>query len=116
MKLRDFVADALMEISHGVQTAIERRDKEGLVGRISPVFGGPSAPAIDWTKLVEKVEFDLAVTETSSNEASGEGGLQILTVAKLGAKGITKVEQSALNRIKFSVSVLFPAQITHPNS
>jgi hypothetical protein len=116
MKLRDFVADALMEISHGVQTAIERRDKEGLVGRISPVFKGSSDLTVDWTKLLEKVEFDLAVTETSTKEASGEGGLEILTVAKLGAKGTTKLEQVALNRIKFSVSVLFPGQITDPTS
>jgi hypothetical protein len=52
MKLRDFITDALMEVQHGVQNAIDRRDKEQLVGRISPAF---LDPVIDWTKLVEKL-------------------------------------------------------------
>jgi hypothetical protein len=73
------------------------------------VFSDP----IDWTKLIEKVEFDVAVTESSASEASGEGGLEILSIAKLGAKGTTKIEQSAVNRIKFSVPILFPAEVTH---
>jgi hypothetical protein len=115
MKLRDSIADALMEVHYGIQNAIERRDKEGILGRVSPVFSDPSNPSIDWTKLVEKVEFDVAVTESSSSEAGGEGGLEIFSLAKIGAKGSTKIEQSAANRIRFSVPVLFPAQVTHPN-
>lgn len=113
MKVRDFVTDALMEICYGVQAAIERRDREGLVARISPAFADPSDPSIDWSKLVEKVEFDLAVTNSSTKEASGEGGIDVLAVAKLSGKGGAKTEQGTTNRIKFSVSVLFPVQITH---
>ncbi len=79
MKLREFIADALMEVQHGVQDAIERRDKSGLVGRISPAFRDPTDPSIDWTKLLEKVEFDVAVTESKTKEAGGGGGLEIRT-------------------------------------
>jgi hypothetical protein len=114
MKLRDFIAEALTEIQHGVKDAIDRRDREGLVGRISPVFRDPSDPSKDWTSLVEKVEFDVAITESNAKEASGEGGLEILSIAKLGGKGSTKIEHVAVNRIKFSVPVLLPAQITDP--
>lgn len=52
MKLRDFIAEALIEIQHGVQNAIVRRDESGIAGRISPAF--PSPNVIDWTKLLEK--------------------------------------------------------------
>lgn len=115
MKLRDFVAETLVEIQQGVAKAIDRRDQEGLAGRISPVFSDPTDPVLDWTKLVEKVEFDVAVTEARAGEATGEGGLEVLSV-RVGAKGAVKQEHSTVNRIRFSVPVLFPAQITHPTS
>jgi hypothetical protein len=98
-----------------VAKAIDRRDEEGLAGRISPVFSDPTNPILDWTKLVEKVEFDVAVTEARTGEASAGGGLEVFSV-KVGGKGSVKQEQSSINRIRFSVPVLFPAQITHPTS
>ena len=115
MKLREFIAETLVEIQKGVTKAIDRRDEENLPGRISPVFSDPNNPILDWTKLVEKVEFDVAVTESRSREASGEGGLEVLSV-KVGGKGSLTQEHGTVNRIKFSVPVLFPAQITHPTS
>lgn len=47
MKLRDFIADALMEVHYGVQNAIARRDKEGIIGRISPAVPEPGGAQID---------------------------------------------------------------------
>jgi hypothetical protein len=113
MKLQDFIVDALMEIQYGVQQAIDRQEKQGGNGRISPVFQEPGYPGhAQWTELVEKVEFDVAVTEANSTEASGGGGLEILSVAKIGAKGTTTTEHGATNRIRFSVSVILPGQKT----
>lgn len=116
MKLRDFIADALIEVQHGVQNAINRRDREGIVGRISPVFAELSNPEsadqTEWAKLVEKVEFNVAVTDATTREAGGEGGLEVLSLVKLKAEGKAKIEQSAVNRIKFSVPVLLPVQVT----
>ena len=107
MKLRDFIADALMEIYHGVQNAIKRRDEEGLAGRISPAFIGQ----IDWTKSVSDVEFDVAVTVAHTKEKSGEAGLEIFSIGKTGAKGTAKGEESTINRIKFSIPVILPVQL-----
>jgi hypothetical protein len=114
MKLRDFIADALMEVHHGVQNAIVRRDKEQIAGRISPAFLDPTGQPIDWTKQVQSVEFDVAVTESSAKEASAEGGLEVFSFGKLGGKGATRTEQSAVNRIRFSVPILLPVQVTQP--
>lgn len=111
MRLRDFIAEALMEVQHGVLDAIERRDKSGIPGRISPAFSDLSDTLIDWTKLLEKVEFDVAVTESSTKEAAGGGSLEIVSIGKLGAKGSTTLEHSAVNRIRFSVPVLLPVQV-----
>lgn len=115
MKLREFIAETLVEIHQGVAQAIDRRDKERLAGRISPIFSSPNESTLDWTKLIEKVEFDVAVTVSRTGEAAGEGGLEVFAV-KVGGKGSVKQEHSSINRIRFSVPVLFPAQITHPTS
>src|SRR5258708_686245 len=87
------------------------RDRPELVRLLSD----PSSPVIDWTKLLEKVEFDVAVTESKTRQAAGEGGLEIVSIGKLGAKGSATVEHSAVNRIRFSVPVLLPNQVTHPH-
>jgi len=112
MKLRKFIADALMEIHYGVQEAIERRDEARLAGRISPAFMDQADAQIDWTKLVEKVEFDLAVTDVRSKQGNVGGGLEILSIAKFNAKGAIKDEKSAVNRIRFNVPILLPVQVT----
>ncbi len=116
VKLRDFIAEALMEVQHGVQNAIDQRDKSGVAGRISPIFSDPSNPGLNWEKNLEKVEFDVAVTESSTRKTAGGGGLEIVSIGKLGAKRSTTVEHGAVNRIRFSVPVLLPAQVTHPKS
>jgi hypothetical protein len=110
MKLRDFIADALMEVHHGVQNAIKRRDEEGLAGRISPGINEPDTGQIDWTKMVRDVEFDVAVTVAYTKEKSGEAGLEIFSFGKAGAKGAAKSEESTVNRIKFSIPVIIPVQ------
>jgi hypothetical protein len=66
---------------------------------------------IDWTKHIEKVEFDVAVTESSAKERSGEGGIEVLSLGKLGGKRKTRTEQSAVNRIRFSVPIILPVQV-----
>lgn len=115
MKLREFIAETLVEIQQGVAKAIDRRDQEGLAGRISPIFSDPNDKDLDWTKLIEKVEFDVAVTVSRAGEATGGGAIEVFT-AKISGRGSFKEEHSSVNRIKFSVPVLFPAQVTHPTS
>jgi len=110
MKLRDFIADALMEVHYGVQSAIERRDKDGLVGRISPAFIESNTGQIDYTKSVRDVEFDVAVTVADTREKSGGAGLEIFSIGKVSAKGTAKSEESTVSRIKFSVPVILPVQ------
>ncbi len=110
-------------------TTIEvfRRAHPGLVGSdvLNGVGGGLGGVDLDGVHLrdssqsdgasfVEKVEFDVAVTESSAHETSGGGGLDVLSLAKLDAKSASKIEHNAVNRIRFSVPVLFAGQITHP--
>lgn len=114
MNLREFISSALIEICHGVEDAILRRDQESITARISPAFIDPSDKTVDWSQLVEKVEFDLAISENTANEANGSSTIKVLSFGDLGAKGSHKREYGTTNRIKFSVPVLLPGQLTHP--
>jgi hypothetical protein len=51
------VADVISQIQDGVTEAIRRHDQQGTVGRINPKF-----PEDDWKDLVQKIDFDIAIT------------------------------------------------------
>jgi hypothetical protein len=114
MKVSEFISDALIEVCRGVDDAIKRRDSEGLTARISPIFLDPADQSVDWTKMIEKVEFDIAVTQAESRQVDGHGGLEVVAALKIGADGTRKSEQSSVNRIRFSIPVLYPAQVVNP--
>ncbi len=118
MELKDFVADALFQIMKGVKDAASR---EGMVGTVSPAFKvrpvDSSAPEaakrrdVDWEKYIQEIEFDIAVTITDKLTGGGKAGAQILSVINLGAEGTTSRENIIVNKIKFAVPVIYPANV-----
>jgi hypothetical protein len=49
------------------------------------------------------VEFDIAVTVTSSDKVGGEGGIQVMGIFKAGGEASKAAEKSSVSRIKFTV-------------
>ncbi len=122
MELKDFVADALSQIMAGVKDAASR---EGMVGTVSPAFkarptdaAAPDAAKqrdVDWEKYVHNVEFDIAVTITNKITGGGKAGVHILSVINFGAEGTTSRENIVVNKIKFAVPVIYPANVRENN-
>jgi hypothetical protein len=55
------------------------------------------------------VDFDIAISATDKEQI--EGGLAVIAaVISAGTKGTTKMENSAIARLKFSIPVFFPVQ------
>ena len=108
MELKDFVAEALVQIQEGVQEAIERRGQNtGAVGAISPAWIEPNA---DWEKYVQKVDFDLAVNVSDKKGAEGKGSIKIFSVADVGGAASKSSETSTVCRVKFTIPIVPPAQ------
>ena len=91
MKIDDYVAQTLVDISKGV----ERAKKEALVG-IAPGY-------VDGEKVFSEQLVTFEIVTTVSKEAGG--GIQVLSLAELKAGG--NVENT--NRVSFSVPVFFQA-------
>lgn len=103
MELRDFIAGTLVEIQTGVHAAIlVTKGKVG--GAINPSWA--SEGAVD-SGLVEKVQFDIAVTVSEEKKGSGEAGIEVVGI-KLGGGGGIANERTHVSRIQFSIPVVLP--------
>jgi hypothetical protein len=97
MNLREFVRDALVEISLGVVEANDALVAYRDADRPSYILESSGEPA------ERLVQFDVAVTSTATEGGSGGGGLQVAGILQLGAKGEASSSEQQVSRIKFSV-------------
>jgi hypothetical protein len=105
MELQEFVTEALVAITEGLEQAMHRAlDKPWAY---NPVWAGEK---VDWKDRIERVEFDVAVTEETKTSAGGKGGIKIFSAFEAGGEGSKAWESSTVSRIKFSIPVVFPAQ------
>jgi hypothetical protein len=115
MELREFVAETLIAIQEGVRDAILGIDERKVTGKVNPVWNVDPGAKVDWRDYVQSVEFDVAVTATDKAEATGKGGIKVLTIAEFGAEGSKSTERSTVSRIKFSIPIVPPAQPANRN-
>jgi hypothetical protein len=111
VELKDFVADALFQILEGVRVAASRQE---IVGSVSPGFR-EKGQDIDWEKHVKTVDFDVAVTITNKQGGDVEAGGKVLSILNLKAKGEISREHNLVNKIKFSVPVIYPTKVFEKN-
>jgi hypothetical protein len=89
MKLKDFIRTVIVDIELGVNEAAGETRRRTFLKNID--FKGTGS---------EGIEFDVAVT--SSKEASGKVGAEVLS---LGAKTEGKISSEEVSRVKFKVNV-----------
>jgi hypothetical protein len=110
MDLKTFITEALVQIQEGVQGAIDKRmASEANTGAINPQFE-PFDEGRDG--LVEKVQFDVAVTVASGETSALGGGISVLQFTAEGKKSNSK-EHSSVSRIQFSVRIIPPLTRVH---
>jgi len=108
MEIKEFIKETIVQIFEGISDA--QKEVDGKLGLVNPPEiklsnqVGYSANAI--TKTTD-IDFELAVTENDNNET--KGGLSVLFGnINLGSSIKKGNENTVINRVKFSVPVVYP--------
>ena len=118
MNLETFISESLTQIARGIEKADSNlTDSTAIVSprRIKPmpkesgVYGGleegDGKPS--YSRLVESIEFDVAVTVSEGKETKGGIGIMVGSVG-LGSQGKSDKEHSAISRLKFRIPFVLP--------
>jgi hypothetical protein len=110
MNLDDFVKNALIQIVAGVVEAQEEIRKRGAETGSIRNYGATQGLRTDANgREIHKVEFDVALAESSATDTKGGIGVFLGSVG-LGSQGASHGESSSTSRIKFSVPLVLPGE------
>lgn len=113
MELAEFVKNTLIEVVRGVTSAQE--EMKGSGARINPhmrsilnehTIGQPEGHG---GQHVDYMNFDIAVTIQSGEEARGGAGIKVMGIG-IGLDTSTGNSTSHVSRIAFKVPIMFPTQ------
>lgn len=108
MDLKSFIKATILDISDSIK---ELSDEVSNGAIINPTIPSPIATKSilynDKNRLVERIDFDIAVSTSESTEINGKlGGSITVLSAKAGAN--TTSQDEVVSRIKFSIPVVLP--------
>lgn len=121
MELSKFVSGSLLGIIQGIQATQDELAKVDASDRavINPrvvyrdshgnAMVGEHSPGEGARTMIQEVEFDVVVTAERSTKATGGVGA-ILSVVSVGAKGEAARAHSEVNRLRFTIPVVWPTQ------
>ena len=100
MELKEFIKETLNDIIDGVREAQQGSSKDVAINpRIKKVS--------DFTREIQYVEFDIAISELNEDGASGRIGVGVPIIGANGSVSSGKQTEEA-TRIRFKVGVKFP--------
>jgi len=111
MKLEDFVSETLRQVLNGVVKAQAHANELG--GKVNPTSvrfrTDQGMQLYDRTDgaLIERIDFNVAVTTVEGTEAKAGTGIFVGPIA-LGAQGQSSATNQSTSTIKFSVPIKFP--------
>lgn len=118
MKLQEFVSETLKEIIAGVKESQKYAESEGAwvsprVTRAEIGVGTRSARYVtqEGGATIKQIEFDVAVTSTEGSATEAGAGIFVAAIG-LGAKGKSDTSSSSVSRIKFSIPLGLPMQVS----
>ncbi len=109
IELSQFVSDALSQIVEGIADAQKRAIDRGAVinPRASEIVSSRAVGKGDYCRLVEDIEFDVAVTTAEGTKIAGKVGvLAAVMGAGIGAESTGQAQ--SISRIKFKIPIAFP--------
>ena len=112
MDLEEFIEASLTQIVSGIQAASEGVAKAG--GELNPRIDlqDSSFPTYQGTdgrkRILQQVEFDVAVTVSSERDGGGSASLNVAGVFSIAGEGGAKSGESSISRVKFSVPLGLP--------
>ncbi|WP_318470032.1 hypothetical protein [Photobacterium leiognathi] len=102
MDLKDFVSQALIQITEGVSEAQEIVQKKG--GFVNPAIRQTEVgQTMHDGRVVQIVDFNIAVSVTEDSSCSGGGKLSVATVFKASAEKSSSEKNSTTSTISFKV-------------
>jgi hypothetical protein len=109
MELREFVRSTLLEIISGVSDAQKALAEEGSTAVVNALASRQDIKRYSQrgTRLLEMVEFDVALTVTETTD-KGIGGRLSIAAASIGSQRGTSIENSEVSRVRFQVPVVLP--------
>lgn len=120
MKLQDFIQGSLVQIIKGVEGATQELgdttamvspryipDPEGRV--IGFAFDETESEQHRKRRLVEIVEFDVAVVAAEGTETKGGIGIVVGSIG-IGSQGKSESSSTSHSRLKFRVPIVLPSQ------
>lgn len=121
MELKTFIRDAIVSIVEGVREAqesvVNSQPEHPSSAMVVPFQhehgkGGQHLTDSIYHRLIQMVEFDVAVTAQSGTEGGVRGGIKIFGgVLQLGGEKKESSGQTAVSRLRFSVPVVLPSQV-----
>jgi hypothetical protein len=125
MELKNFVSSTIEEISLGILEAKEKLkgtnaivspdhirtnsvDSQAYARTVKPT---KQRDADDYTRVVQKVEFDIAVTIDESDKTAAGAKISVLSIG-LGGDIENTSKTGSSSRIKFFVPIVFPTNET----
>ncbi len=117
MELHEFISQTLVQISKGIEDAnTNLSESQGIVNPRNIIINHSSNADIyahlsmdndERRRVVEKIDFDVAVTVTKGTETKGGIGIAVGTIG-IGSQGKSDAENVLQNRIKFTIPMAFP--------
>ena len=113
MELDQFISKSLKSIIKGINESQEFAKENG--ARINPHIESFDQSKMlttyyekeDGARAITKIEFDIAVSASSSQEIGGSGGINVYSL-KLGGKLSDLEKNESISRIQFSLNVVLP--------
>ena len=104
MELREFIANTITEIQHGVQQAIDQTSD--VKGAVNPVWG----PGNMNREHIQKVSFDIAVTVAEKSDKHANAGIKVMGIG-VGANASKASENNSVSRIQFTIPIIPTGQV-----
>lgn len=115
LDLQTFISNSLVQIMEGCQDAQNklRQSHARICPRVDVPYldgGGASQHALGDTgtgRLVQTIDFDVAVT--AADEKETKGGIGVITaIVSAGTSGRSEASHETISRLKFSIPVCYP--------
>jgi len=112
MDLQDFIKETITQIAESVVDIQKYFDEKGIDAVVNPkeVYGGnqydPSYQD-EVNRIVENIDFDIAVTIESDSQKEVGGKLKVFDVG-IGAEGSQANRQANVSKVKFKIPLVMP--------
>ena len=116
MDISEFIKEAIREISEGVYQASIDCSQSGVIvnptitcGENGDYFIPRKPSSVAMQRRVQKIDFDIAVEATETEQSNGQAGVSIKVVSGGGSYS-KESKNTTVSRICFSIPVCLPTQ------